>query len=99
MRVVRIGKDAIYELLRETFLDHAANIFDLLDITKVQFEMKWDTDTEEFTCIAFESDGLPYGAIDFERLHSEIELTAQSVYVKHPYVSVQMGDYTQMSES
>ena len=51
-RIIKIGKDAIYEILREYIIDNQENFFDVTDGTKIvtHFDINWDTG--EFICIA-----------------------------------------------
>ena len=51
-RIIKIGKDAIYEVLREYIIDNQEDFFDVTDGTKIvtRFEMDWNKG--EFICIA-----------------------------------------------
>ena len=68
-RIVKIGKDAIYEILREYIIDNQENFFDVTDGTKIvtHFDINWDTG--EFICIARNE----YG--EDEHLQSNIDTT------------------------
>ena len=51
-RIIKIGKDAIYEVLRKYIIENQETFFDVTDGTKIvkHFDINWDTG--EFFCAA-----------------------------------------------
>ncbi len=90
-RIIKIGKDAIYEVLREYIIDNQENFFDVTDGTKIvtHFDINWDTG--EFICIARND----YGEnehlqcyIDTAKILSELQNTTETLFTDKRYVEI-----------
>ena len=64
-RVIRIDRDAIYELLRETFMEKKSEYFDLGNSQQDQLlYWNWDDQTGDFICFVSENVHLDFDHID-----------------------------------
>lgn len=87
-RVIRIGKDAIFEFLCETMMENGCEYFDLHDVTKVTFQMTWDQNTNEFTCVVCNSEEAD--AVDAELISKKVELTTDTMFRKNRYKEIEI---------
>lgn len=82
-RIIKIGKDAIYEVLREYVVDNQKEFFDVTDGTKIvtHFDINWDTG--EFVCVARndygENEHLQCN-IDTSQLLSKLQDTTETLF-------------------
>ena len=86
IRVIKIGEEAIKELIVEFVMDHREKLFDSPEddyetIFHTCFSPSDNTITIIANCIADNS------KIDFRRIASEEKCTTDSVYKKSPYVT------------
>lgn len=90
-RVIKIGKDAMYELMREAIIDRAEGFFDVSDSTSIVtcFDIDWEK--QEFICIARNEKGdnehLDFD-IDIEELFETLENTTDSVFCEKGYIEL-----------
>ena len=90
-RIVKIGKDAIYEILREYIIDNQENFFDVTDGTKIvtHFDINWDTG--EFICIArneYGEDEHLQCNIDTTKILSKLQDTTETVFEDKRYIEL-----------
>ena len=83
-RIIKIGKDALFEFLYESFLDNQENFFDVSDGTTIVAIFDIDWDKGEFICIARnelpeEFEHLQFD-VDTTKLLTKIETTTDSLY-------------------
>lgn len=90
IRAISIGREAIYELLRETMMENSAEYFDILGNT-VMFEMRWNSKTEIFTCAVFDRK-YPPDDLDFDTLEKHLGLTTETLYQRNRYKTVCIKD-------
>lgn len=90
LRVIKVDRNALTEFIMETITDNATNYFDLLDITKVTFHMKWDKETDEFYCVI--NDEKHPVAIDFDQLVKNTATTTDSLFIKPCYKTIYIED-------
>lgn len=94
-RVIKIGKDAIYEVVREYFKDHLEAFFDISDCTTAvtSFDINWDKG--EFICIARnelpENEHLQFD-IDTQKLFSKLENTTDTLFSCNRYAELSKSD-------
>lgn len=86
LRVIRIGREAIYELLRENMIENAEQYFDLLDMRTVTFQMIWSSQTDEFTCVVHDDQYTPN--IDIENIAEKVSLTTETLFQKHRFQTI-----------
>lgn len=91
MRVLRIGYDAMLEIVNRYISDHVQEIFDLPSDDEAMNDMLCSTflnsETNVFTCVVCDRGSLEMG----ENICDEIQqlpITTDSVFHKHPYVRV-----------
>ena len=90
-RVIKIGKDALYEALREYINKNTENFFDVSDPAKIVklFDIDWDKG--EFICVARseceENEYLKFD-IDTEKLMKKLQNTTESMYVNDRYIEL-----------
>ena len=92
-RIIKIGKDAIYEVLREYIIDNQEDFFDVTDGTKIvtHFEMDWDNG--EFICVARNEHG------EKERLQYDVDTTKLLLKMKDTTATMFIDErYVEMSE-
>ena len=90
-RIIKIGKDAIYEILREYIMDNQERIFDVTDGTKIvtHFDINWDTC--EFICAARNDYGeneLLQCHIDTAELLSKLPDTTETLFMDNRYIEM-----------
>ena len=90
-RVIKIGKDALFEFIYESIIDNQESFFDVTDGTKIatKFEINWDTG--ELICIARSSCGenehLQFD-IDAKELMSKLQDTTNTLYADNRYIEI-----------
>ena len=94
-RVIKIGKDALYEVVREYFKNNLENFFDISDDTRAVtcFDINWNKG--EFICIVrnelSENEHLQFD-IDTEKLFSKLEHTTDTLFSPDRYVELSKSD-------
>lgn len=83
VRVIRIDKEAMFEFFCETVMEKGCEYFDLHDLTKVTFQMNWDHDANEFTCVVCNSEDVD--AVDAKLASKEVGLTTDTMFRKNRY--------------
>ena len=90
-RVIQVDEEAIFELLCETMIDRANNLFGILDVTKVHFKMSWDKENNEFICAICDSEYAKgkekFDQIDLEKMSEEVGVTTHTLYGRNCYVT------------
>ena len=91
-RVIQVDEEAIFELLRETMMERASDLFGILDSRKVRFEGYWDRENVRFTCAIYdgryetrENDGFK---LDLKEISEEIGVTTETLYGRNLYVTL-----------
>jgi hypothetical protein len=90
-RIIKIGKDAIYEILREYITDHQEIFFDVTDGTKIvkHFDINWDTGA--FICAArndYGDDEHLQCNIDIAELLSKLKDTTETLFTDKRYMEL-----------
>lgn len=94
-RVIKIGKDALYELIRESIIDNAENHFDISDVTSIVTFFDIDWDKGEFICLARNEKGENEHLqcdVDTELLLSKLQDTTTSLYNGVSYIELSKED-------
>ncbi len=90
-KIIKIGKDAIYEVLREYIIDNQEDIFDVTDGTNIVTHFEIDWNNVEFICVARneygENEHLQCN-IDTTELLSKIPDTTETIFIDKPYVEM-----------
>ena len=94
-RIIKISKDAIYEILREYIIDHQESFFDVTDGTKIvtHFDINWDTG--EFVCAArndYGDDEHLQCNIDTAELLSKLQDTTETLFTDKRYIELSEED-------
>ncbi|MBQ9083709.1 MAG: hypothetical protein IJY28_09465 [Clostridia bacterium] len=90
-RIIKISKDALFEFIRESVIDHQECFFDVTDGTKIVtcFDINWDTG--EFICVTRneldENEHLQFD-LDTQALMSKLRDTTGSMYVEKRYIEL-----------
>ena len=92
MRVICLDGEAVYELLRETMMDGAGDYFDLLDMTKVVFSMRWCPERNCFVCAAVDENDW-HRNLDLDKIAREIGPTTKTMFAPHRYQTVNTADF------
>lgn len=90
-RIIKIGKDAIYEILREYIIDNTEDFLDVSDSTKIvtHFNINWDTG--EFICLArnnYGEDEYLQCNIDTEKLLANLQNTTETLFTDNRYIEL-----------
>ena len=90
-RIIKIGKDAIYEILRKYIIDNEEDFFDVTDGTEIvtHFDINWDAG--EFICIArneYGEDEHLQCNIDTTKLLSKLQDTTETVFEDKRYIEL-----------
>ena len=82
-RIIKIGKEALFEFLYESFIDNEEILFDVSDGTAIVTGFDIDWEKGEFICVArselVENEHLQFD-VDISRLLTKIETTTDSLY-------------------
>lgn len=98
-RIIKIGKDALFEFIYESMLDNQGTFFDVTDTTKIvtTFDINWDTG--ELICLARND----YGEgehlqcdIDTQKLISKLNDTTGSLYNENRYIEVSKDEINKL---
>ena len=94
-RVIKIGKDAVYEIMREYFKDNLEAFFEISDSTTAITSFDIDWNKGEFICIARnelpENEHLQFD-IDTQKLFAKLEHTTDTVFSNNRYVELSKSD-------
>lgn len=94
-RVIKIGKEAIFEFLYESFTDRLESFFDVSDSTTVVTHFNIDWNKGEFICIArnenTENEHLQFN-IDSQKLLSKLESTTDTLFQSNRYIELSTSD-------
>lgn len=92
-RIIKIGKEALFEFLYETVIDNQERFFDVDDGTKIitTFDMDWEKG--EFICAAYNDTGKPLqrmldSDLDTEKLLSALDNTTNTMYQDNRYIEL-----------
>ena len=90
-RIIKIGKDAIYEVLREYITDHQKAFSDITDGTKIVklFDIDWEKG--EFICVArsdYGDDERLQFSIDAEQLLAKLPNTTDTLFAPNPFIEL-----------
>lgn len=92
-RIIKIGREAVYECLRECIMDKVEPFFEVSDSTTVveQFDIDWEMG--EFIVVARrkyeeEKERLQFDAIDIEVLLKRLKDTTPSLYQEGRYIEL-----------
>ena len=96
-RIIKIGKEALFEFLYESFIDNEEKFFDISDGTKIVTSFDIDWDKGEFICIARNELPEEFEHLQFDvnttELLSKIEATTDSLYNgSQCYVEISKSD-------
>lgn len=92
MRLICLDGDAVFELLTETMIDGAGDYFDLLDVTKVNFSMRWCPEQNCFVCAVVDENDW-HRNLDLDKAAREIGPTTQTMFAPRRYRTVNTADY------
>ena len=90
-RIIKIGKDAIFEVLREYIIDNQEDFFDVTDGTKIVTHFEIDWNNGEFICIArndYGDDEHLQCDIDTSELLSKLQDTTETMFIDKRYVEM-----------
>ena len=87
-RVIRIGKDAMFEFFCEMIMENGCQYFDLHDLTRVSFSMQWHRDSNEFTCIVCNNEDA--AAVNLDIISEQVELTTDTMFCNHRYKLIEL---------
>lgn len=94
-RIIKIGKEALFEFLKESVIDNQKYFFDITDDTSVVTHFDIDWDKGEFICIArneqAENELLQFD-IDTEKLLSKLKNTTDSLFNENRYIELSKED-------
>ena len=100
-RVIKIGKEAVFEFLYESFKDKIETFFDVSDSTTVVTAFDIDWDKGEFICIArnemSENEHLQMD-VDLQKLLSKLETTTDTLFKNNRYVELSKSDIEKMTD-
>lgn len=88
-RIIKIGKEALFEFLYETVIDNQERFFDVDDGTKIitAFDMDWEKG--EFICAAYNDTGKPLQrSLNTEKLMSALDNTTSTMYADNRYIEL-----------
>lgn len=90
-RIIKIGKDAIYEVLREYIIDNQEEFFDVPDGTKIVTHFDIDWNKNNFICIARNEHGENEHLqcnINTAELLSKMQNTTKTMFIDKRYIEM-----------
>ncbi len=94
-RIIKIGKEALFEFIYESFIDNEEMFFDISDGTQIVTGFDIDWDKGEFICVArnefAENENLQFD-IDISVLMSKIATTTDTLYKDNLYIELSKFD-------
>lgn len=90
-RIIKIGKDAIFEALYEYVIEHQKIFFDVTDAAKIVTLFDIDWEKGEFICVArsdYGDDERLQFSIDAERLLSKLPNTTNTLFAPNRYIEL-----------
>lgn len=102
-RIIKIGKEALFEFIYESFIDNEEMLFDVSDGTSIVTGFDIDWDKGEFICVArkeqAENEHLQFD-VDISKLLTKIENTTDSLYNGEKcYIEVSKSDIDKLKFS
>ena len=98
-RIIKIGKDAIFVVLREYIIDNQEDFFDVTDGTKIVTHFEIDWNNGEFICIARNE----YGEneylqcdVDTTELLLKMQDTTETMFIDKRYVEMSKEEIKNM---
>ena len=100
-RVIKIGKEAVFEFLYESFKDKIETFFDVSDSTSVVTAFDIDWDKGEFICIArnemSENEHLQFN-VNIQSLLQNLETTTDTLFQNNRYVELSKSDIEKLTD-
>ncbi|MBQ7295700.1 MAG: hypothetical protein IJW86_05840 [Clostridia bacterium] len=95
-RIIKIGKEALFELICEAFKESEEAFFDVSDATTIVKSFSIDWEKGEFICVARnelpqEEEHLQFD-FDTHKLISKIEDTTDTLFAPNRYIEVLKSD-------
>lgn len=90
-RIIKIGKDAIYEVLREYITENHEAFLDVTDVTKIVTHFEIDWEKGEFICAARNDSGDDEHlqcSIDTAQLLSKLPNTTGTLFAANRYIEL-----------
>ena len=90
-RIIKIGKDAIYEVLREYITEHQEAFFDVTDAAKIVTLFDIDWEKGEFICVArsdYGDDERLQFSIDAEQLLAKLPNTTDTLFAPNRFIEL-----------
>ena len=90
-RVIKIGKDALFELICESIIDNQEAFFEVTDETKIITTFDIDWNAGEFICAARNSKGENehlQSDIDIKELLSKLQDTTDTMYAENRFIEI-----------
>lgn len=101
-RVIKIGKEAIFEFLYESITERVETFFDVSDSTNVVTGFEFDWDKGEFICIArnemSENENLQID-VDLKELLSKLEVTTDTLFQNNRYIELSKSEINDLIDS
>ena len=100
-RVIKIGKEAIFEFLYESFKDRIEMFFDVSDMTTVVTAFDIDWEKGEFICVArnemSENEHLQFN-VNIQSLLQNLETTTDTLFQNNRYVELSKSDIEKLTD-
>ena len=99
-RVIKIGKEALFEFIYESIIDNQERFFDVADGTKIvtNFEINWDTG--ELICVArkeYEKNEHLQCDFNIKELMSKLQDTTNTMYSEKRYIEISEEEIKNLS--
>lgn len=77
-RIIKLSKDAMYELVWEYMCENMKMLFDLSNTENIELYMNWDSEKNICTCVAYNRE--EYQRINFDTLEKNENFTETSMF-------------------
>lgn len=87
-RVIRIKGDAIREFVCETIMEKGKDFFDILDVTKISFEINFDMNKGDLICVVHNRTYPLNEVMDFEQIANIVDKTTDTMFSPNRYITL-----------
>ena len=94
-RIIKLDKDALFELIYETIIDNQKVFFDVSDVSTITTHFAMDWDSGELICIAKnlpDSGDCSALTIDAKALLTKFDPTTKTIFDDHRYIEISEKD-------
>ena len=86
IRVIKVGEEAIRELIYETIMEKGISYFNLPKKSHPKYHIHLDLNNCQMICVA-ETMNIPFESVNYDTIDEKIDITTDSFFTDNRYVS------------